>query len=219
MSHATRGLDRTRKLQYTCGMRTLTLVLLMLIAAAPAAARSIEVVPRAGYQFGTHLNTGDGELELGGSPLAGLIVDVQIEPAGYVELGYTRAGGTAKLRDDSFGGETELFEVAVHSLQGGGLLELKPGAFRPIVSATLGVDWYDPDAPGVATEARVSGQLGVGAKVYLSPRIGIRTEARIAGIFFSGNSAVFCDSGTCLVTLSGRFVARGEVSGGLVVGF
>jgi hypothetical protein len=109
-------------------------------------------------------------------------------------------------------------DLGLDSLGVGGTYEWASGAVQPFVSGTAGLTVLSPDA-GYDLEVLLSATLGGGVKIPVSPKVGVRLEARGALMLATGSAAGVCGSGGCLLTFSGAGLARLELLAGLSFAF
>jgi hypothetical protein len=195
-------------------IRTVGLALMALHTATSAAAGGVEVTAIGGFRFGggfVETRTGFAR-SLDGGGTFGLVVDVDVSHEGQVEASWDRE--TTSLAGPGF-------DLNVDGFQLGGLyLWGESEKFRPFLLGTVGVVRYAPQAAGVEDVTRFGFGLGLGAKVFVSPRFGFRVEALTLGTVFAADVDVFCTlPGLCLLRPSGQVLWQGEVRAGVVLRF
>jgi hypothetical protein len=92
----------------------------------------------------------------------------------------------------------------------------------PYFSMTVGAARLSPDSPGMSATTRFAFSLAGGLRVPLSPRVGLRFEARTYGITTSSDGYIFCGSSggaTCLVRAHSSVLFQFGVTAGVSVGF
>jgi hypothetical protein len=179
-------------------------------------ARTWEVTPFAGYQWGGGLSVEGGELSIPSGPSYGAIVGMRVRSDAVAEFVYNREQTTLSFRPDSTGRTEDLADLAVQYFQLGGTVDLGTSRARPFVSGLLGLTWFDP-TDGYSGTTRFSGGLGIGVHPPLSRKVGLRLEAKGWLNFFNGSGSIFCGSGGCIVQGSASAMGQGEVVGGLSV--
>ena len=169
-------------------------VLLLSVLASTSRAQAIEITPVAGYRMGGgNVNTNaQGEFEPGdgfelddsfsfGLQVAWLLTDAQLE------LIYARQD--TRRREDEVG-NLPTHDVAIESWQVGAtwLFRDEYARVRPLVGAAIGLTRLLPDAPALSDETHFSFSLGVGGRVRLTDRVGLRLESRwFASVFGNGD--------------------------------
>jgi hypothetical protein len=198
------------------------LAAVLLLAAVPATAQDVEITPLAGYRFGGGFDLAgeDGPLEVKESAAFGISVGIRLADDGELEVEYSRQ--PTRLANDGFFTSTPLFDLAVENWLFGGnyVFGEAPDRVRPFLGIGLGLTRLIPEPDALESETRFAFYLAGGVKVYLSPRFGLRFDARWLGTVLESDSQVFCNSfGGCLVFATGSTMSQGEVRGGLIVRF
>jgi hypothetical protein len=188
--------------------------LVALGSATHASARGVEVNAMGGYRFGggfVENATGRARsLDDGGS--FGLVVNVDTSYEGQIEASWDRQ--VSHVAGPGF-------DVNVDAFQLGGLyLWGESEKVRPFLLGTVGAVRYAPQAAGVDDVTRFGFALGLGAKLFVSPRFGFRVEARTLATVFGTEGNLFCTlPGVCLLRATGQVLWQGEVRAGLVLRF
>lgn len=100
----------------------------------------------------------------------------------------------------------------------GGIQEEAPwGHTRAFGTFLIGATRFAPD--GASAQTWFTLGLGLGVKMPLAPRVGLRIEAHVyyTPITVSGTAA--CGGGTCLVNYTGSGMFQGDLNAGLFVRF
>jgi hypothetical protein len=86
---------------------------------------------------------------------------------------------------------------------------------------TVGGARLIPDVAGVQNDDvwKFSVLFGLGAKVYINDRIGLRVQGRMPWIILDGGAAISVGSGGAYTSFGGSGIVQGDVSGGLFVMF
>ncbi len=166
----------------------------------------------AGHRFGGELNdagTGSG-LELDEEPSAGLILGLRADARSFYELYYSRQSTRTVAAGPVSAGT--LFDLDVHYLHLGGLVEYPRGALRAFFAAGIGLSYFDPAGPGLRSETRFSGNLGAGLRVPLGESLALRTELRALGSLFDSTSLIFCSGGGCSIEVAGDLLTQWELT-------
>ena len=107
-----------------------------------------------------------------------------------------------------------VFDMDVHYIQIGGIYGIQQDNILPYGTFSLGATIFHPKDRGFSDEWRFSATFGLGAKVYLSERIGIRLDGRLLFPFTGG--AIWVGSGG--VSAGGTSsIIQGNVNGGLII--
>ncbi len=192
----------------------------MLVPATASAQRGIELTPFGGYQVGGKLRVREGDLRIADNPGFGATLNVPVKSGGLVELLYARQETELQLKDATTLLTSTLFDMSVEYFQLGGVYEAaRSQRVKGYGVVTLGATLYNPQEDGRSSEWRFSGSLGVGAKSFFSPRVGIRAESRLLLTFISSGGSIWCSGGGCLTSVSGTAVAQVMFNGGLILAF
>jgi hypothetical protein len=190
------------------------LALAALLACPPASAGDVELAPFAGFQFGgsvTSNATGrifdlDAGFAWGGS------LNFAVAPGWRVELLYSRQQTALESRGaDRIGVLAERYLAGIQEEKG----TEKTRFFGVFL---LGATRFDPALDDYGSDFRFTGGLSLGVKQWLTPRVGLRAEARAFFIDIRTSSGLFC-AGGCLFVFSGTGLWQGDVSAGVTIGF
>src|SRR5262252_883932 len=184
--------------------------ILLLLSALPAGAASndqgrVELTPFAGYRFGGEIHDVEsaGSVEAADGSSYGVMLDFEVEPSAFVEIRYSLQATQLKATNSVFGaGQVKLADLDVeHYMLGGTYQWESKGVMRPFVSADLGAVRFAPS--GFGSDTRLAFSIGGGVKLPMAKHLGLRFDARWVTAFFSSNSEIFCNGGSCLVLSSG----------------
>jgi hypothetical protein len=190
-----------------------------LVAAAPAAAQTVEISPFGGYRVGGSIAEVDGRIvaDDDGGPSVGVVVDVVFgSPTDglKVEGVFSRERARLKLRGGLFDPPSYAW-VTVDQLLVGGIQELSDGRARPFLSGLLGITRYA--APG-DTEVRFAVGMGAGAKFFVTRNVGLRLDARGYMTIIDLSGSAVC-AGGCVIGFSVNPAFQGDFTAGLIVAF
>ena len=195
------------------------LVALVLVAGAavPVGAQEHELTVLAGLGLGGEFeDAATGESRQPDEALSlGLVLGFQLGNGRTFEVVWTHQQLQVPATPDGGAG----VDLGLDSVGAGGTYEWASGKLRPFVSGTAGLTLLSPDAAGYDLEVLLSATLGGGVKIPISPRVGVRLEARGALMLATGSAAGVCGGGGCLLTFSGAGLARIELLAGLAVAF
>jgi hypothetical protein len=221
-------------------LRTLCIVLVALFVAAPSWAQyrrpprnqgwgfqqqqhRIEILGYGGYLWSGSIDvyyvTEYGKADVKSGGIWGIEADVNVRPGAQMvllyhrqdsELIYQRAGGLKESAGD----------IAVEYWHIGGMSGVQQGNIMPFGMFTLGGTRIIPKFPGArGDEWKFSIIFGLGAKIYVSDRIGLRVQGRLPWIILNGGAAIGCGGGGCYTSFGGSGIVQADVSGGLFVMF
>lgn len=182
--------------------------------------KGIELTALYGYQFGgqVDLSTG-GEIHLDDQPAFGFTLGVPIhgDRATQVELSYTHQATTLLSQDYFQTQDTPLFDMSVDYFQIGGSRGVLRGKAMPFGYGAIGAAMFNPKGDTPDAEWLFSFSLGIGAKYYLSERMGLRAQFGLLIPMQWSEGSLWCGSGGCAAGVSGGTTfGQGNVSGGLI---
>ena len=143
----------------------------------------VELTPFAGYRADA---TVDSSSDLGfnrdvtfeGSSFFGVAVDIPISPSWQVEVLANRQRTSLHVDAGLLSPSQRLGDLDLDYYQAGFLYQWGRGQVNPYVVATAGVARLDPDFPELEAKDYFAGSLGGGVKVFVSPNLGFRFDAR-----------------------------------------
>src|SRR5262245_20713442 len=179
---------------------------------ASASCGDVALEPFAGFQYGGAFHSESGRrAEIGIGLQYGANLDIPLfgEDRWGIDLLFARQ-------------ETELEAVprlgmAIERYMVGVREEKGDGRFRFRGNFYLGATRFILD--GLGSDVRFTGALGLGGSYAVSPRFGLRADARAyyAVVSFSGGTA--CVNGNCIYVFGGSGVWQGDVTAGLQLKF
>lgn len=182
--------------------------------------KGIELTALYGYQFGGQVDlTTGGEVHIDDHAAFGFILSAPIhrDPSTQVELSYSHQATTLMSQDYFETNDTPLFDMAVDYFQIGGLRGMRRGKAMPFGYGALGAALFNPKGDSPDAEWRFAFTLGVGAKYYMSERMGIRAQFGLLIPMQWSSGSMWCGSGGCAAGVSGGTTfGQGNVSGGLI---
>ena len=214
---------------------TLTLSVLalgILFTTAPAVAQSLElqgleVTPFIGGRFGGTFDVqpagfAETRASLKDSVSYGVGAGVRFDDFSLIEFRWTRA--SSALRLDTGVAINPLaaptVDVTLNQFHGDFSREFpldEVHAIRPFIMASVGATHLASASNGFT---RFSFGIGTGLKVSVTPKLGIRVEARWLPIWVQPEVSTFaCGFGGCVAVLSGRLTQQFEVTAGPVFRF
>jgi hypothetical protein len=197
------------------------LLAIPLAGRAHAQTRRVEISPFVGAQFGGGIQSRPGRLEIEPGLAYGAIVDVRVRPDATIQMLYGRQDTDLEFESsDLFFPQTVRAGLAVEYYHLGGAVEFGEGRLRPYFALTVGATRFDPKVEGVGSEWRFSIGSGLGFKTYVSPRFGLRLEARVWPTFLQTSGGFLCTlPGACLVNVEADFLTQGSATAGFFVAF
>jgi hypothetical protein len=182
-------------------------------------AHNVEVFAGPGFRFGGILDTEEGEADITNTVGLTTTLAVRAREDAFFEFTYSFQPASLEVEDVT-GPALTAFDLGVHYIQLGGIIEWPHEAYTPFFGLTAGVVVFDPEPEGFTTETRFAGSLFGGVKRMLTPRVGLRGEGRIWMTYFPEDLNLFCSlPGYCAISVSGEALFQGETAGGVFVTF
>jgi hypothetical protein len=191
------------------------LALAALSALLPAGARAadVQLSPFVGFQYGGSFGSvSGGSYSLGAGLVYGGTVDVNIGESWGLEFLYSRQ------ETDLSRGSAPSFDLAVERYMAGVREEQGEGRWRLVGVFLLGVTRFAPGFSGFGSDVRFTGSLGLGGKLFLSKRFGLRAEARGYYVVVESGGGALC-SGSCFFFYRSSGIWQGDVTAGVVIAF
>ncbi len=185
--------------------KTVIIIISALFIAASTKAQRIELTGFSGYMLSGSVKTYTGKANINDNVNFGGAFAYEIQNGILVELMYLRKDTKLNLYDvfDWQSGWEE-YDMSVEYYHLGGQKEFSDGRVRPYASFSLGLTRFHIKDSKSDDEYRFSIAPGIGAKAYITDKIGIRLQARLLmpleisgfGLFYStsgggGSSATF----------------------------
>jgi hypothetical protein len=200
----------------------MVICLLLFSSSGWAQQHRFEITPFGGYQFlgktSVYFQNNYGDIDIKDSEVFGFSINVPVIYGAELELFYSRQDSRLNFKSGAFGTGETLFDMSVEYFQIGALRGIRQGNILPFGVVTLGATNFNPKKAGLSSEVKFSFTFGLGAKVYLSDRIGIRLQGTLlmpvqwagGGVYFgTGGSGVSVNAGSTLVQI--------DVRGGLII--
>jgi hypothetical protein len=181
----------------------------------------VEISPFGGIRFGGGVQSQPGRLSIDPGVSYGVLVDLRVRPDATVQFLYDREDTTLEFASSNvFFPERVTAGLAVEYYHFGGTVEFLEGRLRPYFALTVGATRFDPKVEDIGSEWRFSIGSGFGVKAYLTPRFGLRAEARVWPTFINTSGGFLCTlPGACLVQVQADFLTQGGATAGFFVGF
>lgn len=170
-------------------MKQLLLTACIVLSSLTLFAQNVELTPIFGYTFSGKVDNYGRYFDVKDDMLYGGLLSVQFDQMMYFELSYERndTRGTTFLNS---------IDMAVEQYQVGVLREFKQGKVAPFAKVSLGTTRYVQKSRGDERLWLFSGGLGVGAKLNLSERIGIRLFSNLMLPLEYDGAGFWCGIGT-----------------------
>jgi hypothetical protein len=182
-------------------------------------ARTVEISPYGGYLWSQSVDVGYddefGKLDAKSGPIWGIEADIDVMPGGQAVLLYQRQE-TELTYQPNYSAKQTVGDVAIEYWQVGALGGTRNGNIMPFGLFTLGATRIIPKFVGGSDVWKFSIIFGVGAKIYLTERIGLRVQGLLPWIITSGSAAISCGGGGCYTAFGGTGIVQAVVSAGLI---
>jgi hypothetical protein len=201
-------------------MRRALLALLFLVPVAAAAQTyRFELTPTAGYRLkGSIAASSDlgfaTDVQVDEKAIYGLTFDIPLSPRWQLELLANRQDTTFSVDGGLLDPARVLGKVNLDFYQAGFLYQEGRGQVNPFLVGTAGIARIDPQFPELNAETYFAATLGGGVKIFFSPNVGLRLEAR----GYWTNVQTNFDNRYDRYDSSGDLV-QGEGSAGLIIAF
>lgn len=187
----------------------------------------IEIAPMFGYMFGGKLRGYDGELNVGDGFTYGIRASKAVGPGTWVEFSWNGMHTDARLRDYYSPEYDQFFDMDVNyyllsylQYWQVGIENVHPFGIMGVGASSHKLTKTSGDRFGDDTEWFFSASFGLGAKIFLNQRIGIRLQGRMLMPITWGGVNLWCGTGGCgggVYTTSS--ILQGDLSGGLIFRF
>jgi len=190
---------------------------------AQAQEHRVEVFGYGGYAWTGSIDAWygaySGELDIEDSGFWGIEADINVRPGAQLVLLYNRQD--SKITFGYGGANLAEGNVAIEQWQIGGMSGVQKGKVMPFGMFTLGGARIIPDWDGATSDDvwKFSIIFGLGAKIYINEKIGLRIQGRMPWIIVDGGAYMGCGGGGCYTSFGGAGMVQGDVSGGLFVMF
>jgi len=177
-------------------MKRITIIAAILLTSTMLFAQSVEFTPLFGYTFSGKSDGYYSSFNVKNDMSYGGILSVEVDHMSYVELSYERTDTRVAVTDygDIFEGKS--VDLAVEHYQVGVLREFQEGKIVPYAKLSLGTTRYAQMSEGNSRYWLFSAGVGLGAKMFLNDRIGIRLRTSLMlPMEFSGGG-LFCGIGS-----------------------
>jgi len=203
-----------------------TLVIVILLSAVSFqtnAQKKAEIFGLAGYQLNGNVTVAQGELKFDDGFSYGFGIDIPVDRYMQAEISWSMGSSKVQLQK-YYGGITppvtdEVLntDMKLHTFQAGALIEPKKGQkVSPFGLLSLGASLFHPLDAKYEDEWRFSIALGVGVKVEMSDKVGLRFQGRlIIPMVFEGTSVYFGTGGGGVAVGAYTAFVQGDFSGGL----
>ena len=160
-----------------------------------------QIFGQGGYQVNTNITVDEGKLILINGFTYGTGIDIEVDSLIQAELSWSYSASQADLLQEK-GGEITLTDLYIHHFQTGALIEPERNKkVSPFGLITVGASIFHPTKNNYSDEWRFSFALGLGAKLNISEKLGLRFQTRlIVPIQFSEGS-IWCHSNGCEINV------------------
>lgn len=181
-------------------------------------AQTVEVIPLAGYRFGSDLfeDAAGAPVDLDGAPVVGGAVNVEMGDGLWFEALFTHQEAHVDVPVARFGPLVRR-SVAVDHWLAGGRQDFGNGRVLPFVTGLVGLTHYRADGDD---EIRFAVGAGGGVKLALARRLGLRFDSRVFSTFVDAEAhSGICAPGACVLGLRVNVAWQFEFTADAVVVF
>jgi hypothetical protein len=202
----------------------LLLLLIVLVATSAGHARKFEITPLVNYvwtsKMSAYIDDKSGDLDIGNSMSWGVAVDIDIHPEAQLELLYNRQDSYLEFLTYPGGIQEWKGDLAVEYYQIGGLYRRPVDQAEPFFLMSLGATRFAPKDNQYSDEWKFSVIFGLGAKVWVSDRVGLRFQGRVLMPMLWSSAGFWCGTGGCGVGYGGgSAMLQGDLGIGLAFRF
>jgi opacity protein-like surface antigen len=180
------------------------------------AQKNPEIFGLAGYQLNGDVTVAQGELNFDDGVSYGAGIDIPVDRNMKAEISWSMANSSVSL-DEYLGTNVPIADLYIHTFQAGALIEPQSNKkVSPFGLLSLGATLFNPKGDEYDDEWRFSIALGVGVKVYLSDKVGLRFQGRLLiPMQFEGGSVYVGTGGAGVAVGAYTAFVQGDFSGGL----
>ncbi len=188
------------------------------MSAKKQSSRGIEISGMYGYQFGGKLSAYKGDLSIMDSGNWGVTISIPVQYGMRAEIAFYRQDSHLNIRYYAGGYTERLFDMAVEYYQIGGVKELRAGKVTPYGIFTAGAVRFAPKSGLYDDEWKFAVTLGLGAKINLNNRFGLRVQGTMLMPIMWAGGSLWCGTGGCSAGIStGSVVIQGNILGGIFI--
>jgi hypothetical protein len=200
-------------------MRRALLALVLLLPAGAYAQDRFELTPFVGYRLDGSIDSSSDlgfntDVQVDESAVYGVTFDIPLSTHWQLEILADRQRTSFSVDDGLLNPARKLGDVDIDFYQAGFLLHWGRGQVSPFLVATAGISRIDPQFPELDVESYFAATLGGGVKIFVSPNVGFRFEARGYWVNLQTNF----DNRYDRYDSDGDLV-QGEASAGLILSF
>ena len=187
------------------------------LAVSPAWAE-VEFTPTLGIRFGGSVETDYNDDTIDPSLSIGVTFDISLAPEKWIVALWSHQ--RAEFTAEGVSPTDNSFELDIDYLHAGGVY--RPGVNKknqPFVMVSAGLTWVRSQQDGFGDALGLSGMIGAGTKVVLSPKIGLRFEGRGFLTFTDVSLSGVCGGIGCTVRFSSGGIFQFEALGGVTFSF
>lgn len=186
-------------------------------------AGKLEVIPTVGYMWTWSIDISPssaypsgGNIDFGSGMSYGLTADINIRPGAQLELVWYRQDTSFDFTERGQPTVTP-FDVGVNYWHIGMLGGIPRGNVFPYSSFTLGATQLDAKGVNADTIWKFSMAIALGAKVYVSEKIGLRLQARLIPTLLNSGAGLWFGTGGVGLTVGGEALWQFDLSAGLII--
>lgn len=178
---------------------------------------TVEITPFGGYGFGGELDVVDSNdsLKIEEDSLYGFIVDFGGTPQAQYEFFFSHQATKITSSSGTVPPET-LTDLDISYAHIGGVLNFGEKRVRPFFGGGLGLTHFNVE--NYSDDTKFSISLAGGVKLFLTPNIGLRLEARGLATLVNNTTWIYGGNGAA-IGVSGDILTQGQLNAGLIIAF
>jgi hypothetical protein len=168
-------------------------------ALAQGSGGSVELTPTAGYWFGDTLARGttglfDFDVTIDDAPAYGLRLGYRFSPNVALEGFFARSHADLVTgQDQLFGGQEKVGEIDLTTAEVGVEGSFGHSRLVPFIAGGIGGMRLDPKLAGASADNRFLGYFGGGFKLFFTPQVALRFDARWHSVNVQDSTHHHCD--------------------------
>jgi hypothetical protein len=188
---------------------------------AQGIADTVELTPTAGYWFGDTLAKGttgafDFDVTIDDAPAYGLRFGYRFSPSWAFETSLMQERADLITgQDQLFGGKNKVGSITLSTAEFGVEGSFGHSRMVPFIAGGIGGMRLDPDLVGTSADDRFVGYFGGGFKLFFTPQIALRFDARWHSVNVQSSSHGHCDYWSDWSCHNNDWITFGELGLGL----
>jgi hypothetical protein len=175
-------------------VKRITFLTAIMLSTSMLFAQYIEITPLFGYTFSGTVDGYSSSYDVKDDMMYGGMLDVEFDHLLFLELSYRRIDPDL-VEKSHLGGNISTYSIGVEHYQVGVIKELLDNEIKPFVGATIGTSRYFGKEKGSERYWLFSAAIELGAKVFITDKIGIRLQTNLTLPMEFAGGGIFCGVG------------------------